>query len=497
MNAASRPVQFLLNGIAVKAGDVAPTRTVLDYLREDQRCVGTKEGCAEGDCGACTVVVGELVDDALQLRAVNACIQFVPMLDGKALFTVEYLRGRDRSLHPVQQAMVDCHGSQCGFCTPGFIMSLWNCYVDHAGTDTRPDRTELATALSGNLCRCTGYRPIIDAGEAMFTYPAVALDRASIEQQLRDMRSSESLNLSHGSITYHAPRQLAELTALRERKPDCTLLAGCTDIGLWVNKQFRDLGDIVYVCSVDELKTIKHADTHLRIGAAVSLSDAYAAMTRHYPQLQEMWERFASVPIRNAGTLGGNVANGSPIGDSMPWLIALCARVVLTSSRHSRTIDLQELYVDYQVNSMSPEEIVEAIELPLPAPGLVFRTYKLSKRYDSDISAVCAAFALYMDGERIITARVAFGGMAAIPRRASACEAALAGKLWTESTAQAAMAALGNDFTPLDDMRASANYRSRTAANLLYRFFLETRADNALPASRTSVFDFARQESPV
>ena len=493
MNTVNRPIRFLLNGNTVEIDSIEPTRSVLDFLREDRGCIGTKEGCAEGDCGACTVVVGELVDDELTLKTANACIQFVPTLDGKALFTVEYLRGEDGSLHPVQQAMVDCHGSQCGFCTPGFIMSLWNSYTDHESSGTRADRSELATDLSGNLCRCTGYRPILDAGEAMFDYPSVSLDRAELTQQLQQLKSTDSLALPYGNSTYYAPQSLDELTRLRRQHPEATLLAGSTDVGLWVNKQFRDLGDIVYVGNIDEMKKLESSTTSLRIGAGVSVSDAYAAVAEHYPAIREMWERFASVPIRNAGTLGGNVANGSPIGDSMPWLITLEAKVVLASAEGSRTIALEELYVDYMKQSMRADEVVEAIELALPTPDLVFRTYKLSKRFDSDISAVCAAFALRLDNDRITQARVAFGGMAAIPKRAAACEAALHGQPWTESTAKAAMQALQSDFTPLDDMRASANYRSRTAVNLLYRFFLETRPQDPLAANETSVFARAEE----
>jgi xanthine dehydrogenase small subunit len=481
-------VRFLLNGRLVVVDSIDPTRSVLSFLREDQRCTGSKEGCAEGDCGACTVVVGELKGEALQTRTVNACIQFVPTLDGKALFTVEYLRQVANGLHPAQQAMVDCHGSQCGFCTPGFIMSLWNTYNHHDTAGTRPNRQELANCLSGNLCRCTGYKPILEAGEKMFDLPRCCFDRETITAKLLELRRSKSLQLEHEGITFHAPRSLPELTRLRADKPHATLLAGCTDIGLWVNKLFRNLGDIVYLGEVSELKQLELEDGRLRIGAGVTLSDAYAELARYYPQVREMWERFASLPIRNAGTLGGNVANGSPVGDSMPWLIALGARVVLTSLQGTRTIPMEALYVDYMRKSMRPDELVEALEVPLPTADLCFRTYKLSKRYDSDISAVCGAFAMCLDGEIISQARVSFGGMAAMPQRAVACENALNGKLWNEATVRAAMHALKGDYSPLSDMRASAAYRSRTAGNLLYRFFLETRPANPLSVTQTSVF---------
>lgn len=491
-------IRFLLGGEVCEAGGVATTKSVLNYLREDLRRKGTKEGCAEGDCGACTVVVGELVDGTsgsdVRLRTVNACIQFVPSLDGKALFTVEDLRQRDGSLHPVQQSMVDCHGSQCGFCTPGFVMSLWNVYVDHvtpSGCSGRPAESELRTALTGNLCRCTGYRPILEAGQRMFDAPAAPLDRVALAAKLRPLQRTQSFVYEHDGHRFMAPRTLAELVQLRATFPNATILAGCTDVGLWVNKQLRDLGDILYLGEVAELRSIETRAEAIVIGAGVSLTDGYAALIAAYPQLREMAERFASVPIRNAGTLGGNVANGSPIGDSMPGLIALGARVVLQSTRGARTIPLEALYVDYMKKSMEADEIVVAIEVPQPVAGLQFRTYKISKRYDSDISAVCAAFALRVEGGRIAQTRVAYGGVAAIPKRAAATEAALLGKPWNEATARAAMAALDQDYEPLTDMRASAGYRSATARNLLYRFFLETRADGAAQLAEQQVNVFA------
>jgi xanthine dehydrogenase small subunit len=483
-------IRFVLNGKVVAAAAVPPTKSVLNFLREDLRCTGTKEGCAEGDCGACTVVVGELAGGDVAMRTVNACIQFVPALDGKALFTVEHLRQRNGELHPVQQAMVDCHGSQCGFCTPGFVMSLWALYVEHEAAGTRPTLGELRSSLTGNLCRCTGYRPILEAGLQMLDLPKVPFDRDALAQQLRSIARSESLAYGHGGRRFFAPRTLSDLLDLRAARPQATILAGNTDVGLWVTKQLRELPDILYIGNVDELKTIGEGDGKIRIGAGVSLTDAYRALARHYPELTEMWERFASPPIRNAGTMGGNVANGSPIGDSMPGLIALGATVTLRNRERARTLPMEDLYVAYMKKAMAADEILEAIEVPLPAkaPGLRFRTYKLSKRFDSDISAVCAAFAIDLDGDRIRRARVAFGGMAATPKRAPAAEAALTGATWNEATARGAMDALGTDYTPLGDMRASADYRRQTAQNLLYRFFLETRPDDPLPAGQSSVF---------
>ena len=490
-------IRFLLDGVVHQIDDVAPTRSVLNYLRENLRRTGTKEGCAEGDCGACTVVVAELdAGNALRTRTVNACLQLVPFLDGKALFTVESLKTPNpdpaQSLHPVQQAMVDCHGSQCGFCTPGFVMSLFGLYLDHVrdGSTAIPDDRTIRTSIAGNLCRCTGYRPIIDAAKRMFDLPQVRFDRDGVAGQLQSIRRERSLDYAADGFRFSAPRTLAELHDLRARFPQATLVAGNTDVGLWINKQLREIPHLIGIAEVAELKLIAKSGSMLRIGAAVPLEDAYAALASYYPELVEMWERFASPPIRNAGTMGGNVANGSPIGDSMPALIVLGALVVLSGIGGERTIPLEELYVGYQKKSMLADEIVEAIEVPLPAQALRFRTYKVSKRYDSDISAVCAGFAIHLDAEsgRIAECRIAYGGMAATPRRASNAEAALRGAQWDEAALRSAMRALAQDFEPLSDLRASSAYRLRVAQNLLERFHLETRAGNPLADTEVSVF---------
>jgi xanthine dehydrogenase small subunit len=428
------------------------------------------------------------------MKAVNACIQFVPTLDGKALFTVESLRQPDGALHPVQAAMVACHGSQCGFCTPGFVMSLWALYLEYVQRGTRPTPAQIRTALTGNLCRCTGYRPILAAAEKMFDLPTVAFDSAALRETLKSLRRSESLVYAYAGQRFYVPQTLAELTRLRAAHPDATLLAGGTDVGVWVTKQLRPLGDIICLDQVAELKEIRAEAGVLRIGAGVSLTDGYAALVTYYPQWTEIWERFASVPIRNTGTLGGNVAHGSPVGDTMPGLIALGARVVLRNSVGARLLPLEDLYVAYMQKAMQSDEVVEAIEVPWPSPALQFRTYKVSRRYDSDIASVCAAFAITVERSTIVEARVAFGGMAATPQRASHTEAVLVGQPWTETTLRAARAALATDYTPLTDMRASAAYRMQVAQNLLTRFYLETRPDNPLPTASVSVFATAQEE---
>ncbi|HUV21766.1 MAG TPA: xanthine dehydrogenase small subunit [Gammaproteobacteria bacterium] len=473
-----------MDGARVEVAVQDPTRTLLQYLREDLRRVGSKEGCAEGDCGACTVVVAEHSGDGLQYRAVNACIQFLPTLDGKALFTVESLQGDDGSLHPVQQSMVDYHGSQCGFCTPGFVMSMFALYHNNPA----PTRADIDDALSGNLCRCTGYRPIVDACLHMYDYARVEVDEAAMVAELRALQRERGLTLELEAAQYHAPTTLAELSDLYLQDPQAQILAGGTDLGLWVTKQLRELPSLIYLGNVAELKRLVVGADDIEVGAAVTLTDAFAEIVRHYPEFAEMFRRFASVPVRNAGTLVGNVANGSPIGDSMPALIAVGARLRLRRGNQQREMALEDLYLDYMKNALQAGEFIESIMVPVRDPSLLLRCYKLSKRFDQDISAVCAAFALRLDGALVSEICIALGGMAAIPKRAVQTEQWLRGRSWDEATAREAMARLAAEFTPLSDMRASADYRSRASSNLLYRFHLETRPGQALEPAQVSVF---------
>ena len=496
----SDPIRFVHRDRLVEVSGTAPTRTVLQWLREDARCPGSKEGCAEGDCGACTVIVGEpRGDGTLQLETVNACIRFLPTLHGKALFTVEDVSATARAtapdaLHPVQQALVQCHGSQCGFCTPGFVMSLTSCYERHLDAGTRPTRQQLADEIAGNLCRCTGYRPILDAGLQMFDATPVRLPVREAAAALRDVPNADftctgpSAAAAERSDTFHAPRSLASLAALRLAMPQARLLAGATDIGLWVNKQFRDVGELIYVGDVAELRRIELDGDSLRIGAGASLEDAWAALAARAPSLTEAWLRFASPPIRHAGTMGGNVANGSPIGDSAPVLIALDAQLLLRRGERTRRVPLQDFYVDYMVNRLEPGEFVQSIEVPLSAFTPTLRAYKISKRFDSDISAVFATCRVVLDGDRVRDARIVFGGMAAIVKRAASVEQALLGQPWTEATIERATQALAVDFKPLTDLRASAAYRVAAASGLLRRYWLETRPHGAVPARELSVW---------
>ncbi|MDF3347709.1 xanthine dehydrogenase small subunit [Acinetobacter pittii] len=477
-----RPITFFFRGSQQQVENVTPTMTVLKFLREyiqtgKTRQTATKEGCAEGDCGACTVVIGELANENLQLRSVNACIQFLPTLDGKALFTVEDLHTllpkKDGALHPVQQAMVDMHGSQCGFCTPGFIMSLWAMYENEQHC---PSKDQVSNYLSGNLCRCTGYRPIFDAAQKAYDYPRILLKRQKVIEVLKEIKALPALHLNDHGQQFFAPKTLQDFAALRSQLPQVRIVAGSTDVGLWVTKQGRNLGDMLYIGQVEELKKIVVTDHALTIGANVSLSDALIKISDVYPDFQELQRRFASMPIKNAGTLGGNIANGSPIGDSMPALITLGTRLILRAGEQTREIALEDFYIDYQKTALQLGEFVEAIIVPLREGQTRFKfaSYKIAKRFEQDISAVCAAISCELDHYDVAhNVKIAFGGMAAIPKRAKYAEAILEGQQLTAELIVQAKEALSKDYQPLDDGRASSAYRLQVAKNCLQRFYVE------------------------
>ena len=473
-------VRFVMGDRVVEVGGFDPQLTVLEWLRTNANRPGSKEGCAEGDCGACTVVVGELGDGSIRYRAINACIQLLATLDGKQLITVEDLQSADGSLHPAQQAMVDQHGSQCGFCTPGFVMSLFAMFHRPESPDgSASERWRIDQELAGNLCRCTGYAPIVRAATQLLNGPredGFSSRQTEVTALLQEIQRSQGLELSFGSHRFFAPLTIDELCRLLMANPEAVMVAGATDLGLWITKQQRVMNTLIYLGCVAELQAlhINESDGWLEIGAAVTYSDAMDSLVRHYPDFQPMLSRLGAVQVRNAGTIGGNIANGSPIGDMPPALIALDARLVLRSSQGQRTIDLQDFFIEYGKQDLRPGECVEKILLPLPSTGRLFRVYKLSKRFEQDISAVCAAFSLQRDGSRVTAARICFGGMAGVPQRATACELALAGQEWNMDTMNRAREALAQDFEPISDWRASAAYRMLAAQNLFHRFFLET-----------------------
>ena len=497
-------VRFLLNGVLIERDSVDPHTTLLDFVREERRLTGTKEGCAEGDCGACTVVIGQLRKDSagrerVSLSPINACIRLLPTLDGKAVFTVESLKAASGTLHPTQQAMVDCHGSQCGFCTPGFVMSLFALFKN----ETCPTRARTCEAIAGNLCRCTGYRPILDAAQVMYQkVPAAAAScstsmeqwlfspatsgapplpgESALAEKLAALEHSDALHLTSPAGTFIAPRTIEQFSAAVLANPEAWILGGGTDIGLWVTKGLQANGTIIYTGEVAALKQVNETESGIHIGSAVSLESAFHAMNRLYPELAHVWTRFASWPIRSSGTLGGNVANGSPIGDSMPALIAIGAEVVLRRGEKQRTMPLEALYLDYKKQSREMGEWVEAIVVPHRSTAGVFQvaSYKNSKRNEQDISAVCAAIAVTTERGVVTQCRIAFGGMAGTPKRAALAEQALTDKAWSETTVRAAMEALRKDYSPMTDMRSSAAYRMQVAQNHLLRFWLESQGES-------------------
>ncbi|HEX4883469.1 MAG TPA: xanthine dehydrogenase small subunit [Casimicrobiaceae bacterium] len=482
------PIRLLLNGAPVEVAGLSPQTTLLEWLREHRRLTGTKEGCAEGDCGACTVVVAQRQGDALAWSPVNACIRLLPSLDGTAVFTVEALAGDDGALHPVQQALVECHGSQCGFCTPGFAMSLFGLYKNAPAAS----RGAVDDALSGNLCRCTGYRPILAAARRMHELPAPdgwrgpgrAADgspvagpaEAQLAARLAALARDGGLDYEGGGQRWLAPATEDGVAQARAAHPDATLVAGATDVGLWITKQHRDLGTLISTTAAPDLARIEAGPDGIVIGAGASLAAAFAALDATHPELHEAWVRFASPPIRTSGTLGGNVANGSPIGDSMPVLIALGARVGLRHGAATRTLPLEDFYLGYRRTALAPGEFVARIVVPARPDGLLLRAWKIGKRYDQDISAVFACFALRLVDGRIAQARIGCGGVAPVPARARRTEAVLEGRPWAEPTIAHAAEVLAGEFAPIDDMRASAAYRRTVLGNLLRRLWLDAGA---------------------
>lgn len=471
-------VRFLCGDELVEIASCDPTLTLLDWLRLERRATGTKEGCAEGDCGACTVVIGRLDGGRLRYEAINACIRFLPTLDGCHLLTVEHLKSADGRLHPVQQALVDCHGSQCGFCTPGFVMSLLALWLN----ETAPDLARIEDALAGNLCRCTGYEPIIAAAQRLYegadrTQDRFALAAPGIASRLHAFADQETLTLAHGARRFLSPATPDALADLVISHPDAILVAGATDVGLWITKGMQQPQTTIHLGRIEALRAVSDEGEHLRIGAMANLIDIRKALMALSPQLDELMRRFGGEQVRNAGTIGGNIANGSPIGDLPPALIALGATLVLRRGAERRELPLEEFFLDYRRRDRKPGEFVEAVLVPKLRTDALFHISKISKRFDEDISAVCGAFLLRLDeADRVSEARLAYGGMAGIPKRAAAAEAALLGRDWDEAAIAAAIAALPQDFTPMTDMRASAAYRLKVAGNLLRRFLIETTA---------------------
>ena len=482
MTQSAGSIRFILNDREIALSAVQPTATLLDFLRLEKRLTGTKEGCAEGDCGACTVLVGRLSGGELAYESVNACIRFTGSLNATHVVTVEHLAASDGTLHPVQQAMVDYHGSQCGFCTPGFVMSLYGLWL----SKDNPGRADIEKALQGNLCRCTGYEPIVKAAEAVaLARPDAVFDpivkvRKEIIAKLTAIRSTQTIRMTSDDATLIIPGTAADLADALADNPQATMVAGCTDVGLWVTKQMRELNPVIFINGLEDLQSIRETDDGIIIGAGVSYSAAFDLISARYPAFGRLLDRLGGEQVRNMGTIGGNVANGSPIGDTPPPLIVLGASVTLRSKAGQRTMPLEAYFIDYGRQDRKPGEFVESVFVPNLPKGDHFAVYKISKRRDEDISALCGAFRIALASDNTVaSARIAFGGMAGTPKRATNVEAALIGKVWTEETVTAAQAAFEQDYQPLTDWRATAAYRMLAAKNLLLRFFLETSGEKA------------------
>ncbi|MBZ9990394.1 xanthine dehydrogenase small subunit [Mesorhizobium sp. BH1-1-5] len=474
-------IRFILNGADVALKDVAPDATLLDWLRLNRSLRGTKEGCAEGDCGACTVLVGKLSAEGLVYESVNACIRFMGSLDGTHVVTVEHLRGDGEKLHPVQQAMVDFHGSQCGFCTPGFIMSLYGLWMKTPD----PSNAAIEKALQGNLCRCTGYEAIMRAAHAISSYGKAAKDPLAVERKdiiarLKALRDGARVEIGSGKARLIVPANADDFAAIFENEPKATVVAGSTDVGLWVTKHMRDIAPAIFIGNLDGLGAMSEKDGVITIGAGVTYTEAFETLSRRIPALGPLVDRIGGEQVRNMGTIGGNIANGSPIGDTPPPLIALGAQLTLRKGKKRRTIPLETFFIAYGKQDRQPGEFVEAVHVPVPAKSTKFAVYKVTKRRDEDITATLGAFYLTLTKDGTVAdIRIAYGGMAATPKRAAAVEKALAGKVWNEATVEAAMAEYAKDFTPLTDMRATAEYRALAARNLLLRFYIETTGTKA------------------
>ena len=475
MRAIRTQIRFVLNDRDIALDAVGPSETLLDFLRLDRCLRGTKEGCAEGDCGACTVLVGRLTADGLVYETVNSCIRFIASLDGCHVVTVEHLAGSDGTLHPVQQALVDEHGSQCGFCTPGFVMSLYALWMR---TPT-PSTGQIEQALQGNLCRCTGYEPIMKAAVAAGRIASPANDplvaeRAAMTARLEALADGARVETGRDGEKVILPADTDDLAAVLQEHTDATIVAGATDVGLWVTKFMQPISPAVFIGHLGELHAITEDGDSITIGACVTYSEFAGTIAQRYPMLAEFWSRIGGEQVRNMGTVGGNIANGSPIGDTPPALIALDAEVTLRRGTERRRVALQDFFIDYGKQDRETGDFVEAVHIPHVAPGDHYAVYKISKRRDEDISSVCGGFRLRLEGGVASEVRIAFGGMAATPRRAAAAEAAILGKPWNAETADVAARAMADDFDPISDWRASAEYRALSAANLVRRFQLET-----------------------
>ena len=467
---ASNIIKFVYQNRIVEIKNPDPNETLLNYVRTKLKKTGTKEGCAEGGCGACTIVLGELKDDKINYSSINSCIMFLPTLHGKQLILVEDLVSKDGSLHPVQQAMVNYHGSQCGFCTPGFVMSLFSMFKNYP----RFNENLIKDTISGNLCRCTGYQPIIKAAKSLNNKNKTDQFTKSKNDIMKLLKkiNNESIIIYKKNKKYFAPRYVQELKKILKKNINSHLLSGGTDLSLFVTKERKDIDSIIYMNSISELNYIKNNNKYIEVGASTPLSTFENYIEKYYSDFTSVLKRYGSVQIRNTATIAGNIATASPIGDTLPLLLSLDAKVVLKSVKKIKIIPLSSFFIDYRKTRLKAGQFIDSIRIPL-FPKNIFKAYKISKRFDDDISSVCASFNVQLINKKIKNIRIAYGGMASIPKRAKYCEKILLNSHINEQVINKAKKAIEQDFRPISDMRASAKYRLIVAKNLLHKCFLE------------------------
>ncbi len=484
-----KAVEFYLNETLVEIEDLADGKTLLEYIRLTKKLIGTKEGCAEGDCGACTVLVGRLTEkDVVTYESVNSCIRFLPSLHGTRVVTVEGLKYLDDYLHPVQASLVAKNGSQCGFCTPGIVMSLCALWLNKP----QPTRSEIELTLQGNLCRCTGYGTIISAATEFLNYGDNSKDSLILENRewankLKCLRSDSTLMGGEASKRFIFPNTLNELKSLYSKYPNATIVAGSTDVGLWVTKDFAEPYPMIFLAHLKELLFFDINSEVIEVGSAVTYQTFKKEIANYFNTLPSYLNRIGGEQIRNMGTIGGNIANGSPIGDMAPVLIALGASVMLCRGARSRVLLVEDFFIEYGKQNIEPGEFLYSIKIPRLKPGSIFQAYKVSKRRDEDISTVSGAFWLEIENNKIVDTRLAFGGMAGIPKRAFNAEKKILGKSFTKITLSDAQESLADDFSPLTDFRASAHYRKTIAKNLLLKFFLQFKNCSETSMSRADI----------
>ena len=466
----SSTIKFVSEDRIIEIKDPNPNETLLNYVRTNLKKTGTKEGCAEGGCGACTVVLGELKNNKINYSAINSCIMFLPILQGKQLILVEDLASKNGSLHPVQQAMVNYHGSQCGFCTPGFVMSLFSMFKTHS----KFKDDEIKDSLAGNLCRCTGYQPIIKAAKSLKNKNKIDHFTKNKKNTINLLKkiNNRSIVIYNKGKKYFAPKYVQELKKILKKNIDVDFLSGGTDLSLSVTKERKDISTIVYMNSISELNYIKNNNKYIEVGASTPLIELESYIKKYYPDFTKILKRYGSPQIRNVATVAGNIATASPIGDCLPLLLSLNAQVVLQDLKKTKILFLDNFFISYRNTKLKKGQFIRSIRIPLFKEN-IFKAYKVSKRFDDDISSVCAAFNLEIVKNKVQSARIAYGGMAAIPKRAIYCEKTLSNSLVTEEIIHKAKKALEKDFKPISDMRASGLYRMEVAKNLLEKCCVE------------------------